>query len=175
MPAHFRLVLHPGPRTLKTEDPGATGIGQSWLRCLVLALVFLSQACLAQQLPEHAYPRITTKSFDDTVFDLKVAISEHNFRLTAENRIGDAIARREHIPFPRASVFSLCNLHYAQRLIEIAPDYLLRMPCRIAVRRSAQGHTTIAAQLLPEDDPATGSIAMEINRILRAIVDEASE
>jgi hypothetical protein len=26
MPAYFRLVLHPSPRTLKTDNPGATGI-----------------------------------------------------------------------------------------------------------------------------------------------------
>jgi hypothetical protein len=40
MPACFRLVLHPNPGTLKTDKPGATGIGrteQNFLHYLVPA------------------------------------------------------------------------------------------------------------------------------------------
>lgn len=140
---------------------------------LCLCLLSHGGGCLARA-PEHSYSRMTPKPLEEVVFDLKLAISEYNFRLTAENRIGEAISIREQIPFPGARVFAFCNLRYAQRLLEIDPDYLLRMPCRAAVQRSGS-HTTVSVQLLPEDDPPTHQIAVQINRILRAIVDEASE
>ena len=123
---------------------------------------------------ENRYRAETNKAFDEVVNDLKFAISEHNYRLTGENRIGEAIAEREKTSFPRASVIHFCNLTQAKEILDIAPDYLLHMPCRISVYEGS-GHVFVEALLLPEDDQRVHAKATKINQMLRLIVDHAVE
>ncbi len=116
------------------------------------------------------YQKISNKEFDDIIEDLLIAIGEHNFRLNQHARIGKAIADREKIPFPATTVLHFCNLSYAKQLLEIAPDYLLRMPCRVSVRQKEDKTVLIEVWLLPEDDKRTKKFAKKINTILKEIV-----
>jgi uncharacterized protein (DUF302 family) len=106
--------------------------------------------------------------------DLEFIISDHNFRLTEQNRIGEAIARRDKREFPRANVVHFCNLQYAKKLLEIDPQYILHMPCRIAVREHSH-RVVIEAWLLPRNDSRVEKIAGEINAILKAMVKYAAD
>jgi uncharacterized protein (DUF302 family) len=148
--------------------PRAARLSCAWL---ILALLPILSLADPQGL---RYRANADKPFDEVLDDLKVAISEHNFRLTGESRIGRAIAEREHIPFPRATALHFCNLEYARRLLQIDPAYLLHMPCRVTAYQQTDG-VRVSTRLLPQDDPRTLAINQEINRILRAIVDEALE
>ncbi len=112
----------------------------------------------------------TNKKTDDVIEDLLIIIGEQNFRLNQHADIGKAIARRNNISFPDATVLHFCNLTYARQLLEIAPDYLLRMPCRIAVWAKNDSSTIIEVWLLPENDKRTLEIAKIINAILIKIV-----
>lgn len=112
----------------------------------------------------------TRKNFDDVMEDLLVAIADNNFRLTQHAHIGKAIADRNNITFPSATVVHFCNLNYAKQLLELAPDYLLRMPCRISVWPNSNGSSIINVWLLPEDDKRTIDFAKKINAILKNIV-----
>ena len=112
----------------------------------------------------------TNKKFDDIMEDLLIVIAEHNFRLNQHARIGKAIAKRNNITFPQATVLHFCNLDYARQLLEIAPDYLLRMPCRISVWPKNNKSTIIEVWLLPENDERTKEFAKKINAILINIV-----
>lgn len=112
----------------------------------------------------------TEKEFDDVMEDLLIVIAEHNFRLNQHARIGKAIAKRNNISFPQATVLHFCNLDYAKQLIEMAPDYLLRMPCRVSVWPKNAKNTIIEVWLLPEDDERTVEFAKKINAILINIV-----
>jgi uncharacterized protein (DUF302 family) len=106
--------------------------------------------------------------------DLEFIITDHNFRLTGQNRIGEAIAHRDKREFPRANVVHFCNLQYAKQLLVIDPCYILHMPCRIAVRE--HGHrVAIEAWLLPRNDPRVEKITSEINAILKAMVEYVAE
>lgn len=116
------------------------------------------------------YTTHTDKHFDDVIEDLLVIIAENNFRLTQHSRIGKTIAKRNNILFPPATVIHFCNLDYARQLLEIAPDYLLRMPCRISIMPNRDKSTTIEVWLLPDDDSRTQKIAKKINTILINIV-----
>lgn len=116
------------------------------------------------------YTTQTDKEFDDVIEDLLIVIAEHNFRLTQHSRIGKTIAKRNNISFPSATVIHFCNLDYAKQLLEVAPDYLLRMPCRISIMPNNDKSITIEAWLLPEDDNRTVEIAKKINTILMNIV-----
>ena len=122
----------------------------------------------------NRYTVSTAKPFEDVVDDLKFAISDHNFRITGNNRIGAGIAEREGIAFPRASVFEFCNLRYARQLLEYSPSYLLHMPCRIAVYEQGE-QTIVDAYLLSENDPRISRIIQEVNQIIKSIVRYAVE
>jgi len=116
------------------------------------------------------YFKETNKAFDDVIEDLLVIIGEHNFRLNQHAHIGRAIAKRNKTPYFSADVLHFCNLSYAKELLDIAPDYLLRMPCRISIRQQKNKRTRIEVWLLPEDDKRTIDFAKKINTILRKIV-----
>jgi uncharacterized protein (DUF302 family) len=141
----------------------------------VFVLILITVAACGARPGQDPAPRYTahsTKSFDDVLADLEFAIGEQNFRLTGRDTIGEAIARRENIDLPPGTVLHFCNLAYARQLLEAAPQYLLHMPCRIAIYEQA-GNVTVEARLLPENDPAVRALSKKINRILEAIVSSA--
>lgn len=119
------------------------------------------------------YQRTAKRSFSNIVQDAEFAITDHNFRITARDHIGSAIAERHQERFPRAEVIFFCNLEYARRLLQTAPDFLLYMPCKIALRE-ADGQVVIATWLLPENNAAALIPSREVNEVLRAIVDYAA-
>lgn len=128
-----------------------------------------SQTLTSLSIP--SYTRDSKKPFDDVVEDLLISIGEHNFRLTSHSRIGKAIAERTNTEFPLATVIHFCNLKYAQELLNIDLNYLLKMPCRIAIHETPNKRTVIQTWLLPEDDEKTAQFSQKINSILIEIVD----
>ena len=141
---------------------------------LVVVLALLAGGMASAKDTINRYTVSTAKPFADVIDDLKFAISDHNFRITGNNRIGAGIAKREGIVFPRASVFEFCNLRYAQQLLEFSPSYLLHMPCRIAVYEQGK-QTIIDAYLLSENDPRNSRVITEVNQIIKSIVRYAAE
>ena len=128
----------------------------------------------SSQDPAPRFTAHSSKTFDDVLADLEFAIGEHNFRITGRNTIGTAISQRGDIELPPSTVVHFCNLEYARQFLQVAPQYLLHMPCRIAVYQT-DGKVTVEARLLPENDPALKPLSREINRILEAIVATAVE
>lgn len=116
------------------------------------------------------FSKETNKDFDDIIEDLLVVIGEHNFRLNQHAKIGNAISIREKTPYPNATVLHFCNLGYAKELLDLAPDYLLRMPCRISIWQNKDKSSLIEVWLLPEDDKRTIEFSKKINNILKEIV-----
>ncbi|ERJ18486.1 lipoprotein [Salinisphaera shabanensis E1L3A] len=144
---------------------------------LVLGLVLGIAATGTIAAERVRYERIAPaeKAFVDVVLDLEQAIGQHNFAITARNEIGDAIRRRGHPNFADATIVHFCNLEYARRVIDIDPNYLLYMPCRIAVFEQAQ-RVHVASLLLPLDTGAPGfnTLAETINRQIREIIDAST-
>ena len=114
------------------------------------------------------------KPFDTVLEDIEFAITEHNFRITGDNTVGEVIAKRHGEPFPRSTIIHFCNLEYARELLLIDVDYLLHMPCKIAVSQQG-GRVIVETLLLPEDNPQAAALSAEINAILKAIVDYTLE
>lgn len=112
------------------------------------------------------------KSFDTVVEDVEFAITEHNFRITGSNRVGEVIGERHGIAFPHSVVIHFCNLEYAKQLLEIDANYLLHMPCKIAVRE--EGARVVVETVLLPDDPRVKTVS-EVNTILRAIANYAAD
>jgi uncharacterized protein (DUF302 family) len=146
-------------------------------RPVVFVFVVLTLLACGSNPGEDPAPRYTaqsSKTFDDVLADLEFAIGEENFRITGRNTIGAAIAQRHDRELPAGTVVHLCNLEYARQFLELAPDYLLHMPCRIAVYEQ-DDKVTVEARLLPENDPPVRVLSQRINETLKTIVSSAVE
>ena len=136
---------------------------------LLIVITLVNPVSTTAQDAWLRYTMHSTKPFDDVIEDIRSAISEYNFRITGEARIGKGIAERDGISFPRASVIHFCNLSYAQKLLELTPKYLLYMPCRISIMESEQG-IVVEAVLLPQHNAQATQPVREVNEILESIV-----
>ncbi len=148
------------------------------VRAVLLAAVLVAplEDALSLESPVTHYHQTTQRPYDDVLDDVRLAIVEHNFRITGENRVGGAIAERHGIDFPRSHVVHFCNLEYARQFIEADPDSLLAMPCRVVVYER-QGRVVVAAPLVSPtaNNPEAAGLAERVNAILKAIVDFAAE
>ncbi|NNE64890.1 MAG: DUF302 domain-containing protein [Gammaproteobacteria bacterium] len=149
---------------------------------LVLILLVSSAAPAGEPYPSaesldaatKRYIVSSEKPYDDVLEDLEFSISQHNYRITGRNQIGNAIAQSENIDFQKSTIVHFCNLQAAKEIYDINPDFLLHMPCRMTLRE-VQGSVIIEARLVPENDPALKQISLRINAMMRSIADYAAE
>ena len=137
-------------------------------------------AC-ATQYPDtervHYYQVDTKKPYEDVLAELKLAISEHNFRITAHSQVGKIIRQRGAIHFPDYDTIQFCNLSRARTLLLMAPDAVRHMPCNIVLYSDNHGQVKVSVRLLPVDtaNQALNQFSGQINQSLREIVDFAVE
>ena len=130
-------------------------------------------------LPAHADAPVmqqgtSTKSFDDVIFDLEFAITQRNFRITARNNIGRGIRQRGFKDFPQVIIIQFCNLTYAREALEIDPNFITHMPCRVAVYDHGE-RIRVSTTSLPEntDEPRVNAFSHKINIMLHNILNFA--
>ncbi len=133
---------------------------------------FLQTNCVKESA--NRYRVTTNKSFDDVMLDLETAIGNENYNITSINSVGKVIAKRHEIDFPNYAIVNSCNLESAKKFLEIDPEYVTIMPCRIAVWEQ-NGKVQVDAQLVPENDSRCVEICMETNALLKRVVDNAAE
>ena len=150
--------------------PGALIIGA----IIFSTFIFINQQPTAQndfvKKAANHYRGTSEKSFDDVMLQLEFAISDENYNITSINSIGKVIAERHEISFPNYAVISFCNLEWAKEFLEIDPEYITIMPCRIAVWEQ-HGKIQIDAQLVPENDPRCTTLCANANALLKRVVD----
>lgn len=108
----------------------------------------------------------TDKNFDDIMYDLRVVIRDHNYRITSINHIGEAIAANDDQDFIQVSIVSFCNVSIAKKFIEQSLDYILYMPCRVAVYEKGDDIIIEAYLLSKQND-----IHNQVNAVIKDIVD----
>lgn len=149
-----------------------------WLLGLVLPLLALTMPGCTRQRQEPPYysAETSTKSYQDVLAELEVAITERNFRITGHNKIGSVIRERENIAFPDYDTIQFCNLTEARVVLEISPAAVVWMPCNVTVRSEA-GKVIVTTHLLPSDssDPRLNELARQMNEKLKEIVNFAVE
>jgi uncharacterized protein (DUF302 family) len=148
---------------------------------LTLALTFSSQAAraadpLPQQLTTPYLRAVTSKPFEDVVFELNHGIADENFRITGRNTIGAGIRARGYHEFPNAEIIHFCSLENAREVMALDPGFIAFMPCRVTVHEEASG-VVVTMILLPEDhrDPRVNAFAHRLNTKLRKIFTFAVE
>lgn len=118
----------------------------------------------------------TTKSYEDVLTEMEVAIAENNFRITGHSRVGKVIRERGTQNFPEYDTIQFCNLSYAKILLDIEPQSIIYMPCNI-VSYQFNDKTFIKTHLLPEntENIKFNEFAQYINQLLKKIVDFAAK
>lgn len=129
----------------------------SVLICL-LCLIGCAGAPSGEYVPY--YQAETRKPYDEVLDELKSAIAENNFRITAHSRVGKVIRERGDKDFPEFDTIQFCNLTHARTMLRMAPEAIKYMPCNV-VMYQRNGKTIVRTHLLPTD-----SDNKELNRFL---------
>ena len=148
--------------------------GPMWLCLFFLFLAFASHAVEADG--SYTLKAPTGKSFADVVEDLEFMVTEHNFRIVGRNRIGKGIRERGNADFPDYQIVQICNLSYAETILQLDPGWIRYMPCNLAVYEQDKG-IYVTTTLLPTDvpDPQLRKVATEINDVLKNSLQYAAD
>ena len=148
--------------------------GPRWAGLLFLFLTFASPAVQADD--SYTLKAPAGKSFADVVEDLEFMVTEHNFRIVGRNPIGKGIRERGKADFPDYQIVQICNLSYAEAILQRDPGWIRYMPCNLAVYEPDNGFY-VTTTLLPTNvpDPQLRQAATEINGILKTTVQYAAE
>lgn len=146
---------------------------------LILATLLFITSCVylpPQSEIIHYYQAETKKPYDDVLAELKIAIAEHNFRITGHSRVGKVIRDRGTIPFPEYDTLQFCNLTHAKTLLLMSPHSVSHMPCNI-VTYQFNKKTIIRTRLLPinTDNTKLNQFSEKMNDMLKQIVDFSVE
>jgi uncharacterized protein (DUF302 family) len=144
----------------------------------IMASLLVITSCATQPQSDFIpyYQAETTKPYSDVLAELKIAISENNFRITGHNRVGKVIRDRGTKDFPNYDSLQFCNLTHAKTLLELSPNSIRHIPCHVVVYEYL-GKTRISTHLIPidSDNIKLNEFAKKINITLRNIVDFAVE
>lgn len=139
--------------------------------CLLLVTVILLNGCQPQQ-EDRIYERASPYSFQDTILNLDIAISEYNYRIIHRSHIGQAVRDRGDNDFPLSTITSFCNITYAKEMMLINPVLINDMPCNIAVRQTSDQKVIVSTKFMDESvtDAEQSAFAKKINTNLRGII-----
>ena len=120
----------------------------------------------------HIYQQYSDYSYEDTLLNLDLAISEHNYRIIQRSHIGQAIRDRGDKDFPLSTLTNFCNITYAKQMIEINSDLINEMPCTIAVRQEVNKGIIVSTRLMNEQtkNQKQNEFSKKINNNLKSII-----
>lgn len=122
------------------------------------------------------YSVTTDKSIQEVLDDIEFAITERNLRITNRLHIGKTIRERGNSEFPDYEIILYCSLTFAEKMLELNPDYINHCPGRITVRK-INNQVIITAPLWPDDinNVELKQHVLQMNKQVREIVDFATK
>jgi len=141
----------------------------------LLVLFFTLQACDSVE-STRIYQQTSLDNYEDTLQNLDIAISEHNYRIIHRSNIGQAIRDRGDKNYPLSTVISFCNISYAREMMDINSDLINDMPCIVTVREE-KNSVVVGTKLMIEDtaNSAQNEFAVRINSNLKSIIEATVE
>jgi len=79
-------------------------------------------------------------SFDDVVESLKTKGNELNMKFVGVSTPYKIIRQIYDKDYPRVEIFSFCDLATLARIVEYAPEFIVFLPCKIAVMEDRKGN-----------------------------------
>tara|TARA_R110002049_G_scaffold121625_3_gene276428 strand:+ start:254 stop:718 length:465 start_codon:yes stop_codon:yes gene_type:complete len=139
---------------------------------IFLAFFLLTIIGCSKHEPSKIYQQYSDYSFGETLLNLDLAISEHNYRIIHRSQIGQAIRDRGDKDYPLSTITNFCNITYAKEMIEINYELINEMPCTIAVQEVAEQGIIVSTRLMDEHtaNQKQNEFALKINNNLKSIV-----
>jgi len=142
---------------------------------IFVCLLIYNSLVLASGQQDY-YEASTDKLLQDILDDVEFAITERNFRITDRLHVGKAIRERGNPDFPDYEIIMYCSLTFAQKMLELAPEFINWCPGRITIRNQGEAFI-VSAPLWPEqtDNLELKRHMQAMNNMVREIVDYAVE
>lgn len=78
-------------------------------------------------------------SFDDAVESMRLRANEVNFKFVGHSPLYKDVEAITGEPTPRVEIFHFCDAMVARRILDYAPEFVIYLPCRIALLEDAEG------------------------------------
>jgi uncharacterized protein (DUF302 family) len=78
-------------------------------------------------------------SFDDAVDSMKLRANEINFKFVGHSPLLKDIVAITGEETPRVEIFNFCDAVVARKVLDFAPEFIVFIPCRIALIEDADG------------------------------------
>lgn len=78
-------------------------------------------------------------SFDDAVEAMKLRANEVNFKFVGHSPLYKDVEAITGQPSPRVEIFNFCDAMVARRILDYAPEFIVYLPCRVALLEDAKG------------------------------------
>lgn len=145
------------------------------IRLLIVFISLFLTACSADT-SSRFYQKTSHYDFEDTLMNLDIAISEHNYRIIHRSNIGQAIRDRGEPNYPLSTVISFCNITYAKEMMQINSSLINDMPCIVTLREEIGG-VIVGTKLMTvnSDNKQQNDFALKINKNLKSIVEATVE
>lgn len=119
-------------------------ITQEEKKQMVQMVLPLLTGFMRMQMPDvmnffaHKYAVKAGVSFDDVVESMKLSANKQNLKLVGENLMWkDFRAVLQDDKAPRIEVYSFCDIAVGRELLKTSPEFVIFLPCRIAVMEDA--------------------------------------
>lgn len=78
-------------------------------------------------------------SFDDAIESMKTRANQENMKLVGHN-VPYKLLRQIYDPkSPRLEILSFCDMVTLRQIVDVVPEFIIFLPCRIAVMEDAKG------------------------------------
>ena len=141
MPIPFIGTLQPAPTKPYTMRPG---IPQETKRQMMQMMMPIMTNVMRMSMPDamnwfaHKIKAKPGLSFDDVLESMMLAANKRNFKFVGSNLMWkDFHAVLGDKESPRIEVHSFCDIAVGRDLLRISPEFLVFLPCRIAVMEDA--------------------------------------
>jgi uncharacterized protein (DUF302 family) len=142
----------------------------------IFILTFLTACNINNETSNRIFQLPSEYDFEETLLNLDIAISEHNYRIIHRSNIGQAVRDRGEKDYPLSTVISFCNITYAKEMMEINSDLINDMPCIVTVREEKEGVIVGTKLMLTHtNNERQNAFATRINNNLTSIIQATVE
>jgi uncharacterized protein (DUF302 family) len=132
------------PSQSKRDVPANTvsdSISDEAKRNLYQSLMMLSPLSLRDMISIMADKMLVAEdvSFDDAIESMKLRANEINFKFVGHSPLWKDVAAITGEDTPRVEIFSFCDAMVARKVLDFAPEFIVFIPCRIALIEDAEG------------------------------------
>jgi uncharacterized protein (DUF302 family) len=132
------------PSQSKRDIPANTvsdSLSDEAKRNLYQSLMMLSPLSLRDMISIMAdkMPVAEGVSFDDAIESMKLRANEINFKFVGHSPLWKDVAAITGEDTPRVEIFSFCDAMVARKVLDFAPEFIVFIPCRIALTEDADG------------------------------------